>query len=224
MKAKNLIRLTFPAVLLLLLCCVASAGPTYSFVKIAGEWAFYEENAGPNSSLEVAPSNPGLSNKPLLIPADSDLALPAVGSIVNLSSDKGKSSSYLMLLSSGGQEGVNGPRSVLTRASALTDPAAIRSEAYPGPSSYLVSTTMDNGFKNPDLANGSWRGTFEKGEDSKTPNGNAWGYWKKDADQDQDQNIAPVPVPVPGSIILAVVGAGLVKLLHDRRVKMNAAV
>lgn len=214
-KAKNLNRWAYIAGLTMLLCCVASAGPTYSFVKIAGEWAFYEESDGFNSSHEVSQVGSGQA-APLadqgVMPAEngSNVSLPAVGSIINLSNSDdsaGRRGAYFLLGNSPGADQSAGRENLLADLS--LGQTSVPSEAYPGASSYLVQTTLSNeGFQNPDLNNGK-----SQNGDSKTSNGD-WGNWKN-----PDQDIAPVPVPVPGSIILAAIGAGLVKLLHDRRVK-----
>lgn len=223
-KAKNMNRLAIPAVLALILCCVASAGPTYSFVQIAGEWAFYEESDGFNSSLEGV--SPGQSegmvqrNSPIA-GEDDNVSLPAVSSVMTLSGDSGKKASYLLL---GSPSGGNGSApSQLPAARSSDDSVSLASRPYGEASPYRVKTTLENnGFKNPDLANSSGSALSKANGrlNPNTPNGNAWGYWKKRPNGDDDDGVTPpVPVPVPGSVILAAIGAGLVKLLHDRRVK-----
>jgi len=218
-KAKNTIttRAAFIAGLVMLLCCVASAGPTYSFVKIAGEWSFYEESDGLSSSFEVAPADPGLSGSAASSAADedSDMSLPAVGSIVSLSSADGGSGGAAALLvpSGGGSSGGGVNSSGAPAGSGANGDVRIASDAYPGTSTYLLQTTLDNGFEDPDLDSGPRRGGLSNGTPDTT---DPWEYW----DNNDNQDIAsPVPVPVPGSIILAAIGAGLVKLLHDRRLK-----
>ena len=206
-KAKNTItaRAAFIAGLAMLLCYVASAGPTYSFVKIAGEWSFYEESEGLNSTLEVSPADPGPSNGLRAVGhADSEMNLPAIGSIVRLSSsDRTNNPTAHVLLdrAQGGTGGVATSRASVN--SGADGDVSVKGDAYPGTSSYLLQSTLTNGFENPEVGGRLQNGISDTNE-----------YWNNTDNQDI---ASPVPVPVPGSIILAAIGAGLVKLLHDRR-------
>jgi hypothetical protein len=216
-KAKNTIttRAAFIAGLVMLLCCVASAGPTYSFVKIAGEWSFYEESGVLNSTFEVSPANPGpsIGTTARTVNADSELSLPAVGSIVRLSSSgssSGGSTAYVLLDRTNGRTG--GVRSTRASVNVGADgDVSVAGDAYPGTSTYLLQSTLTNGFENPEVGGRSLNGRLPNGT-ADTPE--SWEYWNNIDNQDI---ATPVPVPVPGSIILAAIGAGLVKLLHDRR-------
>lgn len=217
-KAKNLNRLAIPAVLTLLLCYVASAGPTYSFVKVAGEWAFYDDNDGFNSTLEAAEVKNGLAKRSVPVSNEDELLnLPAIGSVVTLSG--GSDSQISSLLTNNSSGGSSGSGAKAAERKSPLDPSsgvALSPNAYSGASSSLAS--LDDDSKS---GNGSISSTLPNGKTRNTPNGNAWGYWKKrnNPDDIDDDIVSPVPVPVPGSIILAALGAGLVKLLHDRRVK-----
>lgn len=211
-KAKNLNRLAIPAVLALILCCVASAGPTYSFVKIAGEWAFYDDSAGLNPTLEVAQVN-SRSARRSSSDSEETFNLPAIGSVISLSGDPDDRVDSLLGRSSGGGGTVNNRR----RADRPGGDDVIVPDSFSGTSLARTDWQDSSGSGTVSLIDD----TLPNGKTRNTPNGNAWGYWKKRNNQDDTDNgdIAPVPVPVPGSVILAAIGAGLIKLLHDRRLK-----
>lgn len=219
-KAKNTTttRAAFIAGLVMLLCCVASAGPTYSFVKIAGEWSFYEESDGLLSTFEVSQADPGRSDgltNESVSDEDADMGLPAVGSIVRLSSSDnssgGQAAGVLLAGSAGGSSGGGVASPSASAGPGADGDVSIAGDAYPGASSYLLQSSLTNGFSNPELDGRTLNGGLQS-ENSDTTD--SWEYWN---DTDNQDIASPVPVPVPGSIILAAIGAGLVKLLHDRR-------
>lgn len=208
-KAKNLNRLAIPAVLTLILCCVASAGPTYTFVKIAGEWAFFDEAEGLNSTseaVEVKNSKPKRADN-----SEQTVNLPAIGSVMSLSGDSDDQVVSLLQGDSSGHSGVQStsrtrPNNTGNNGAPL-DPGVFQGGS-------ISRTDGDDSSDHSSLA-----ATLPNGKTRNTPNGNAWGWQKRNNEDPDEGDIAPVPVPVPGSIILAAIGAGLIKLLHDRRLK-----